>query len=83
MIVIQTTLKGKQMFQTPSNQCKHPISELIERLQKLPDGTTYEIVDESLYGGEVPYGDLGTSYQMQIDICEGFNPPRPVILNGN
>ncbi len=58
----------------PSNSLKHPIAELIERLAKLPRGSTYEECEPELYGGEMD--DLGTSYQLRIDICEGFNPER-------
>src|SRR6266478_4550794 len=60
----------------PSNKLKYPIEQLIEKLKKLPPGTTYEEVKGELYGGETSDQDLGTGYQMRIDIVEGFDPPR-------
>ena len=60
----------------PSNALKRPISELIEELQKLPAGTTFEnLYDENMfYGGQTnaPGTTLGTSYKLVFDICEGL-----------
>lgn len=66
------------LVKLPANKMKNPISRLIEELQKLPEGTTYEETSEDgmLYGGEVPEMELGTSYRRVIDITEGFDPPR-------
>lgn len=63
-------------MQQPSNKLEHPISKLIEELQRLPVGTTYEQVDGEFWGGEIPHTSLGTGYQMRINIVEGFNPSR-------
>ncbi len=60
----------------PSNHLKHPIKRLIENLQSLPEGTTYETEDDLLWGGETLEHDLGTGYQYTVKIVEGFNPPR-------
>jgi hypothetical protein len=60
----------------PSNKLRHPIEELIAKLQGLPTGTTYEEECTDFYGGETPDMSASTSYQLTIDICEGFNPPR-------
>lgn len=64
---------------TPSNALKWPIIDLIKRLQSLPEGTTYEYDNDpsDFWGGEVPDMDLGTGYQLKVNIVEGFNPPRP------
>ncbi len=65
-------------MKVPANAAKHPISELIEKLQSLPLGTTFEYVEDhqALYGAEVPQMDLGTTYQFAVLAVEGFNPPR-------
>lgn len=56
----------------PSNALKHPISRLIEQLQQLPPNTTYEEIGEEavFYGGQT--GELGTSYKLVFDVCEGL-----------
>ncbi len=65
-------------MKTPKNSLKHPIADLIKQLQSLPPGTTFEYhYDENdFYGGEVPDMELGTSYRLAVDICEGFSPSR-------
>lgn len=60
----------------PSNKLEYPIEQLIAKLQALPPGTTYEEETTAFYGGETPNHTAGTSYQLQIDVVEGFNPPR-------
>lgn len=67
-------------MKTPTNAAKHPISELIEKLQKLPAGTTFEYQEgedsSCFFGGETPDMELGTAYQFGVVIVEGFNPSR-------
>lgn len=65
------------MMQLPSNKREKPISELIQRLQALPEGTTFDEEEPEWWGGEDPNMDLGTGYTLRINIVEGFNPPRP------
>jgi hypothetical protein len=60
----------------PDNALPNPISKLIQHLQSLPEGSTFQYEEAPFYGGETPDHNLGTSYQLRIDICEGFNPPR-------
>lgn len=55
---------------TPANAEEHPIEKLIEQLQKLPKGTTYTEKESTLYGGQTD--NMGTSYQMVLDIVEGL-----------
>lgn len=70
------------MSAKPSNSLRKPVSELIRYLQGLPEGTTYQETEEGslFYGGETPEQDLGTAYRMVIDIVEGFNPPRDLMV---
>ena len=58
----------------PSNKLKHPISDLIARLEKLPPGSTYEEVDGELFGGQAIINGktLGTGYQLRINVVEGI-----------
>lgn len=60
----------------PKNALPGDIAQLIERLQRLPPGTTFEEVEGEFWGGEVPSDTLGTGYQLRINVVEGFNPPR-------
>lgn len=62
----------------PRNALARPISDLIETLKKLPPGTTFAYRDGGFGGGEVQCLDLGTCYELNIDIVEGFDPPRPL-----
>lgn len=65
-------LSAEVKLEKPTNALKLPISELIERLQKLPPGTTYKEVGSEFYGGGSRETGLGTGYQMRIEIVEGF-----------
>jgi hypothetical protein len=60
----------------PENALANPISKLIQHLQILPEGTTFVYLEAPFYGGETKDHNLGTSYQLRVDICDGFNPPR-------
>ncbi len=68
----------KEKSRTPVNAEKHPISDLIAILQKLPPGTTFKYVEDEqhYYGGEVPDRELGTAYQLCVIVVNGFDPPR-------
>jgi hypothetical protein len=62
--------------QIPTNAYSKSIEELIQHLKQLPAGTTFEWVEPVYHGGEVPENSLGTGYQLRVNICQGFNPPR-------
>lgn len=62
----------------PVNKLHRPIEDLIKHLQKLPPGTTYEETNGVGYGGQTQKPDgtwLGTSYHIELDICEGIVIP--------
>lgn len=59
----------------PDNALKYPISELIEKLQKLPPETTFEYDgDQEFFGGQCTNGStkLGTGYAFKVSIIEGY-----------
>lgn len=65
-------------MQLPSNKLKRPISELIQRLHELPEGTTFDENEPELWGVQDLNMDLGTGYTLYVNIVEGFDPPRPI-----
>lgn len=63
----------------PVNAAGKPIKELIERLQALPAGTTYDEDEPEWFVGQTQIGSkwLGTGYQLRINIVEGLVCPHP------
>jgi len=62
----------------PHNAAPYPISELIERLQKMPPGTTFRENESAFYGGQAVIDGaqrLGTAYQIDVDVIEGWVQP--------